>query len=159
MNPSAIPVEILDVNGIDKMTKKAGNASSMPFQSMSFTALIIKLPTIINAGDVMAATPEIDVTNGLKNDAMINSTPTVTDVKPVRPPAATPDDDSMKAVVGLVPTIAPAVVATESAKSAARAFFNLPSFIKPACFATPIIVPVVSNNVTKRNENTTPYKP
>ena len=95
MNPSAIPVEILDVNGIVKMTKKAGNASSMPFQLISFTALIIKLPTIINAGDVMAETPEIDVTNGLKNEAMINSTPTVTDVKPVRPPAATPDVDSM----------------------------------------------------------------
>ena len=94
MNPSAIPVEILDVNGIVKMTKKAGNASSMPFHSMSFTALIIKLPTIITAGEVIAATFDKEVTNGPKNEAIINSTATVNDVKPVRPPTATPAEDS-----------------------------------------------------------------
>ena len=59
---------------------------------------------------VIAATLETDETNGPKNAAMMNNTATVTEVKPVRPPAATPEDDSMYADVGLVPNIAPTVV-------------------------------------------------
>ena len=135
INPTAIPVEILEVIGIAKITRNAGNASSKLSHFIPFTAPIIKLPTIIKAGEVIAAAPDNEATNGPKSEEIINKIATVTDVKPVRPPAATPDDDSTNAVVGLVPNIEPAVVATESAKRAARARGNLPFFIKPACFA------------------------
>ena len=43
---------------------------------------------------------------------------TNTEVRPVRPPAAMPADDSTYVVVFDVPQIAPIYVATESAKSA-----------------------------------------
>ena len=64
-----MPVAIDDVSGIVKMTRKAGNASSSSFQRMFVTAPIIMLPTMINAGDVIAAIPETALTSGLKNRA------------------------------------------------------------------------------------------
>ncbi len=45
-------------------------------------------------GDVMAETADTEATKGEKNEAIINRTATVKAVKPVRPPAATPADDS-----------------------------------------------------------------
>ena len=86
---------MLEVNGIVKMIINAGNASSNVSQSICFTALIIKLPTMIKAGAVIAATLERDETSGPKNAAMMKRIATVTDVNPVRPPTATPEDDSM----------------------------------------------------------------
>src|SRR5690606_17469511 len=154
-----MPVEILDVSGIDNITKNAGKDSSISSHFIFLTTPIIRLPTIINAGEVIAATPDKDPTSGPKNEAMMNSTATVNAVKPVRPPTATPDPDSRYAVDGLVPNIAPAVVASESETSALRARGSFPSFNNPACFDTPINVPVVSNNVTKMNEKITPYRP
>ena len=94
MKPRAIPVAMLDVSGIVKIIRNAGNASSNESQSISFTTLIIKLPTIIKAGAVIAATPDKVLTKGPKNAATINRTPTVNVVRPVRPPTATPDEDS-----------------------------------------------------------------
>lgn len=94
MNPSAIPVAILDVSGIVKMIKNAGNDSSNDSHSISFTTPIIKLPTIINAGAVIADTPDNALTNGPKKAASINKIATVKVVSPERPPTATPDDDS-----------------------------------------------------------------
>jgi hypothetical protein len=48
------------------------------------------------------------------------------------------------------------LAATESASNAcARAAILCCLSSDPACFATPIIVPVVSNSVTRRNEKTT----
>ena len=67
INPSAIPVAILDVRGMLKITKNAGNASSNASQSMWRTEPIIRLPTIINDGAVIADTPETALTNGPKN--------------------------------------------------------------------------------------------
>lgn len=155
INPSAIPVAILEVSGIVKIIKKAGKASSNS-PHLTLTKLpIIKLPTIMSAGEVMAAMPETALTSGLKNAATIKRIPTVKEVSPVRPPAATPLEDSMKAVVGLVPNIEPTDVANESDNKACLARGNLFPFIKPACWATPIIVPVVSNIVTNKNEKTT----
>lgn len=90
-----MPVAIDDVSGIVKMTRKAGNASSSSFQRMLVTAPIIMLPTMINAGDVIAEIPETALTSGLKNSAAPKSTATVKDVSPVLPPAATPADDSI----------------------------------------------------------------
>lgn len=88
--------------------------------------------------------PDNALTSGLKNIETANSTATVKAVSPVLPPAATPAEDSINAVVGLVPKTAPTVVAVESASSAFRTFGSLLFFISPACSATPIIVPVVS---------------
>ena len=122
MKPSAIPVEILDVKGIAKMTRKAGNASSSSFQRIFDTAPIIRLPTIIRAGDVIADTSDKTLTSGLKNMETANITAIVSAVRPVLPPAATPAEDSTNAVVGLVPKMLPTVVAVESAKSALLAF-------------------------------------
>lgn len=118
MKPSAIPVAMLDVKGMLKITRKAGKASSSSFHSILATDSIIKLPTMIKAGDVIAAIPETAPTRGLKKAATMNRMPTVSVVNPVRPPAATPEDDSTKAVVGLVPNIAPNVVPNESERSA-----------------------------------------
>src|SRR3954462_9651356 len=92
----------------------AGKASSIVSHLIFFTELIIKLPTMMSAGEVIAATSESALTSGLKKEEMINRIATVNVVKPVRPPTATPEEDSTKAVVGLVPNIAPTVVATES---------------------------------------------
>src|SRR5690606_42109839 len=93
---------------------------------------------ISNAGEGLAAHPGKRPTSGPKNAAKMNRTATVNAVKPVRPPAATPDPDSRYAVDGLVPNIAPAVVASESETSALRARGSFPSFNNPACFDTPI---------------------
>lgn len=59
INPSEIPVEILEVSGIERMTRKAGNASSSSFQRMRDTEFIIKQPTMIKTGDVMDGKEEI----------------------------------------------------------------------------------------------------
>lgn len=66
MNPSAIPLAMLDVNGMATMTKKAGNDSSKCVQSISLMLLIIILPTIIKLGAVIAATFETAPISGLK---------------------------------------------------------------------------------------------
>ena len=52
-----------------------------------------------------------------------------------------------------MPNKAPNVLATASARRALLTLGNWPFFIKPACSAMPIIVPVVSNNVTRKNVN------
>ncbi len=54
--------------------------------------------------------------------------------------------------------MAPIEVAMESDKRASRALGIVLPFINPACWATPIIVPVVSKIVTSRKEKTTAYK-
>src|SRR5699024_2936459 len=121
MKPNAIPVEILDVKGMINITRNTGNVSSIDDQSTSLIELIINAPTITNTGDVIAATPETAPTNGPKSEATMNKTATVTAVRPVRPPAATPAEDSTNAAFGLVPNIAPTVVAIESPNNALRA--------------------------------------
>src|SRR5699024_4935073 len=96
---------------------------------------------------------------GEKNKVIKNSPATTRDVKPDLPPTATPEVDSTYALDGVEPNVAPTVVATASAVSAALALGSFPFFINPACSATPIIVPVVSKMVTSKNANTTVYSP
>src|SRR5690625_10124 len=109
----------------------------------------------MSAGAVIADTEAIAATIGLKNKVIKNKIATTTVVRPVLPPTATPDVDSTYALDGVEPNVAPTVVATASAVNAAFARGKLPSFIKLACSATPIIVPVVSNIVTSKNAKTT----
>lgn len=59
INPSEIPVEILDVSGMERITRKAGNASSSSFQRMRDTEFIIKHPTMMRTGDVMDGKEEM----------------------------------------------------------------------------------------------------
>src|SRR5690554_2607830 len=105
----------------------------------------------------MADKDETAAINGEKKSSRRKSPATTRDVSPVRPAAATPDEDSIWAVVGVVPREAPTTVATASAVSAGFAFGIFPPYIKPACSATPIIVPVVSKIVTSKKAKTTPY--
>jgi hypothetical protein len=112
--------------------RKAGKASSNSLQLILAILPIIKLPTIIKAGAVMAAIPDTALTSGPKKADSKNKTATVTEVQPVRPPAATPEVDSIKAVVGLVPKIDPIIVAIESESRACLARGSLSPFINPA---------------------------
>src|SRR5699024_5232200 len=106
----------------------------------------------------MAGRVEIASTIGENNKVIKNKNATTKEVSPVRPPTATPDVDSTYALDGVDPNVAPTVVAIASAVSAAFALGNFPSFIKFACSATPIIVPVVSKIVTSKNAKITVYK-
>ena len=112
----------------------------------------IRKPTTIKAGAVAKA--GIAVNSGEKKAASPNSTPVVTAVSPVRPPWATPAEDSTKAEVVDVPIIAPQVVAMASVRRAGRMTGSFPSLSrKPALEHTPIRVPMVSNISTNRKEN------
>src|SRR5699024_7563844 len=95
---------------------------------------------------------------GEKNKVIKNSPATTRDVKPDLPPTATPEVDSTYALDGVEPKVAPTFVATVSPLSSVLTLGSFPSFIKLACSATPINVPVVSKMVTSKNANTTVYK-
>mgnify|MGYP007130418482 CR=1 FL=1 len=69
----------------------------------------IKNPTMISAGAV--ANDGIAVKSGANNVEIRNKNPATTAVKPVRPPAATPEEDSTKVVTVDVPHTAPTQVA------------------------------------------------
>ncbi len=67
-------------------------------------------------------------------------------VRPVRPPASTPDADSTNVVTVDVPVTAPTTVATESEIKASFMFGIFPSLSTiPARDAVPTSVPMVSN--------------
>ena len=128
MTPIAIPSEMLYVSGIAIRQRYAGIDSLKSEKSISVTALIIRKPTNMRAGAV--AKPGIDVNTGAIMSERRNRIPVMMDVSPVLPPSATPVELSTNVVVVEVPSIAPAVVATASARSA---FFILGSL--PFCRA------------------------
>ena len=64
---------------------------------------------------------------GAMNMQARNSTPVVRAVRPVRPPASTPEADSTKVVTVEVPQQAPATVPTASDSSASFILGILPS--------------------------------
>src|SRR5699024_12524410 len=89
-----IQVYILDVKGIVRIIAKAGNASSKVLQSMRDSPSIMKLPTIISTGAVIAGTFAIALIIGVKKMESANKPATTIEVNPVLPPAATPEVDS-----------------------------------------------------------------
>lgn len=95
MKPTAIPVAMLDVNGMAIIVIKVGNASSNDFQLIFAKPCIINEPTIIKTGDVIAGTPATTLIIGVKNIDIANSKETKRLVSPVLPPAATPEVDSI----------------------------------------------------------------
>ncbi|MNC51449.1 hypothetical protein D3C75_1007410 [compost metagenome] len=70
------------------MVRKDGIASTMSWKSISLTDCIIRTPTTIRAAAV--AEPGIRATTGARNKDNRKHTPVVTEVRPVRPPWATP---------------------------------------------------------------------
>ena len=75
---------------------------------------------------------------GARNMLARKSTPVVRAVRPVRPPASTPEADSTNVVTVDVPVHAPATVPTASASSASRMRGMLPSLsTMPARLAVP----------------------
>lgn len=112
MKPTAIPVAIEPVKGIMIIVRKAGTANSKRFQSICPNEDTIKTPTIISAGAVTALVTTDNT--GEKNNASKNKIPVTIEAKPVRAPAATPEDDSTYDVTVEVPKIEPAIVAIES---------------------------------------------
>ena len=123
----------------------------------SVTVSNIKNPTKINAGAV--AKDGMEVNNGENKVASRNKTPVVHAVSPVRPPTATPEEDSTKVVVVEVPRIAPAEVAMASDNNAGLIFGSFPFSSSIFAFVlTPINVPNVSNKSTNRKENTITIK-
>src|SRR5690625_3116870 len=113
--PIAMPLEMLYVNGMVIIAKNAGIASAMFSHLMLTTARIIKAPTIIRAGAVMADTPAKAVMRGVKNNDSKKPMATTTPVSPVRPPMATPEADPTYAVTVGVPEMAQNMVPMEPA--------------------------------------------
>ena len=98
----------------------AGIPSVGSLKSISTTCCNIRNPTKIRAGAVAAL--GISAKRGVIKRAKRKRTPVVKDVRPVRPPAATPDDDSTNEVTVEVPRQAPTTVPIESAIRACFAF-------------------------------------
>ena len=83
-------MEMLNVNGIKEIAANVGRASEKSLQSTSLMLCIIKTPTMMRAGAV--ANPGTAATIGEKNKPNTRKqTATVKAVRPVLPPAATPE--------------------------------------------------------------------
>ncbi len=93
MSPMPIPCAMLKVSGIAKMVKTAGAAVSKSLMSISTTDCIMKMPTMTRAGAV--AQKGIARMIGLTKSASSMKMATQIAVSPVRPPASTPEADSM----------------------------------------------------------------
>ena len=110
------------------MQRYAGIEETKFFSSnlIFVTLLNIRNPTIISAGAV--ANDGTAINTGAKNIEMRNRNAVVIAVRPVLPPSATPAEDSTYVVVVDVPSTAPAVVATASARSADLILGSLPFY-------------------------------
>ena len=96
-NPNIRPFSTEYVNGIITIVRNAATESAMSLPNgMFFASSIIIRPTQMRAGVV--ANIGIARNTGEKNSAAMNSSPVVTDVRPVLPPLATPVLDSIIAV-------------------------------------------------------------
>ena len=110
--PIPIPFAIEYVRGIIMRVKNAGTALEISSISTAEKFFNINTPTKIRAGAV-AAEGMIEAI-GLKNNAIRKQADVITLVKPVLPPAATPEADSTNVVHVDVPRTAPAQVPIES---------------------------------------------
>lgn len=150
--PKTIPSAIEYVNGIAAIVMNAGIATEKSSQLIFFTAVDMNIPTTIRAGAVAAEGTNRN--SGLKNSEIRKKHPVITDVSPVRPPAATPADDSTNVVTVDVPSNDPNVVPIASDKSAFPALGKFPFSSREFVLeATPASVPTVSNISTNRNVN------
>ena len=139
-------------NGIAMIAINAGIASVRSSKSILVTEVSIRNPTTIRAGAV--AKEGIARKIGERNRESANKTAETREVRPVRPPSATPEALSTNVVTVEVPHIAPTVVPTASERRAPLIFGSLPSLSSMSALeATPIRVPRVSNISTNKNAN------
>src|SRR3954452_7585706 len=93
--------------------------------------------------------------SGAKKRNGMNIAPATTATQPVRPPAATPEPDSMYVVADDVDAAPPAIAASESTSSGLRVSSMWPSaFRYPAGLPTPTSVPIVSKKSDRKSANT-----
>ena len=95
--------------------------------------------------------------SGAIKAAAIKRRPVITEEKPVRPPSAAPDADSMKVVMEDAPKRPPAAAAAESTIRICLISLTLPSSVrKSPCFAIAIAEPMVSkkSDIIRENANT-----
>ena len=133
----------------------AGKPSRRSFQSISVTSDIIRKPTSTNAPQV-AAELTIEM-RGAMNAAAIKSRPVKIEERPVRPPSAAPDADSIKVVMEEAPKKPPAAAAAESTIRICLMSLTLPSSVrKSPCLAIAIAEPMVSkkSDIIKENAKT-----
>ena len=149
-----MPVAMLYENGIVMIVINAGMPSERSVNSICAAALIIIKPTMIRAGaDAAEGTSK---KRGLKKSAIKKMRAVVTDVRPVRPPSATPAVLSTKLVIVDVPSAAPTTVPIASESSASFTFLMSPFLsFKLLCSAMPMSVPIVSKISTKRKVKNT----
>lgn len=114
--PKEIPLAMLYVNGMNIIVMNAGKPSDISSKSILITDAIMKNPIIIRGAAVAPAGTMLNI--GKKKSARTKNDAVEIAVKPVRPPAATPDALSMYDVTVLVPSIDPIVVPKASAKRA-----------------------------------------
>lgn len=88
-----MPSAMLKQSGIPAMMRKAGASCVKSSKSSFATDWNMKMPTITSAGAVAAG--GIARITGVRNSASRNSTAAAAPVNPVRPPASTPEADSM----------------------------------------------------------------
>ena len=136
------------------MIARYAGMQSVRFSSSNLRCAIlvnIRNPTKIRAGAV--ANEGIAVKIGAKRTETRNRRPVTRAVSPVRPPTATPAEDSTNVVTVEVPRTAPDVVPIASARRAGFILGSLPFSSSILALAlTPISVPSVSNMSTKRKE-------
>ena len=119
-------------------------ASAASDQSTFVTELIISTPTQIRA--VAVALLGMSWAMGLRNIASTKHIPVTKEVKPVLPPATTPEEDSTNVVTVEVPAIAPVQVAIASASIIFSIRIGVPSLSSRLPLEhAPYRVPMVSN--------------
>src|SRR3954462_8738861 len=93
--------------------------------------------------------------SGAKKRNGMNIAPATTATQPVRPPAATPEPDSMYVVADDVSDAPPPIAASESMSSGFLMSSMWPSaFRYPAGLPTPTSVPIVSKKSDRKSANT-----
>src|SRR5579871_2225595 len=166
--PKPIPFVIEYVNGMIMIASAADSPIARSWKSMpaSFEALapssspsasvsveIMSQPTTISAAAVACA-GTIPM-RFEKNMNGMNSRPATTATQPVRPPAATPEPDSMYVVADEDDAKPPAIAAAPSTISARLKFGMFPSLSTyPAALPTPIAVPEKSKKSLRNREKT-----
>src|ERR671938_454150 len=102
----------------------------------------------------VACAGTIEMSGAKKRNGM-NSAPATTATQPVRPPAATPEPDSMYVVADEVEDAPPAIAASESMSSGLRMSGISPRSLRyPAGLPTPTSVPIVSKKSDRKSANT-----
>ena len=151
MIPNPRPSLMLCVKTIPVIMMYAGRAPAISFQSICVMDRIMMNPTMTNAGAV--ANPGMARKMGAQIRDMRKRRAATMAASPVLAPALTPMADSANVVVVLVPRMAPAKVAMESAIRTFLIPGMVPSFfIRGVLTTAPLTEPTVSKKSVKKKE-------